>query len=1294
MKTTKTPFRMLRWGSLLPLPLVLFALFVAPLPAGLTSNPTSGTLNPTTGTFVTWVGTATGGASNGEDTCQPGVNCDSYTLTLTGTPTDWLGKRARVRVNWTLAATDYDVYIHKGTINGPIVAQSAQGTTTEEVALLDPAAVGTGAFVVNVVYFAATAADQYNGRASVENTPGPPPPPNGPIPRFFNYAAPNGLGTGAGEPTLGVNWNTGNVMFVAGLQTLRVRFDDCSSPAKATWTDVTAPLTGLTTLDPMLFTDSDVSGPNAAPLRTNRTFVAQLAGGMSVGAYTDDDGISWSQGPLGGPGSAVDHQTIGGGPYNDSSVPPPPPHPNYPHAVYYASQDIGFANISRSDNGGVSFGPAVPMWTLADCGGLHGHIKVAGDGTVYVPNKGCGGQQGFAFSLNNGVSWTIFRIPNSTPGQTDPSIGIGSDGTIYFGYDNGDGRPRIATLQRSGSNFTVLNDTNVGANIIGEPLPILHTVFPAVVAGDGDRAAMFFLGTNTGPGDATGTDQVAPFFTGAWYGYIAVTYDRGATWTTVNVTPNDPVQLGVVCTSGTTCPTGTRNLLDFNDLTLDARGRILAAYADGCTSPQCVARTDRNSDGAVNRLDNDGAELATIIRQAGGKGLFARYDVAEPGLPAAPMVSANYLGPGLVRVSWMTPDNGGAAIIGYKVYRATMGGAEALLATVGQVNSYDDYTVVPGQSYSYRVTAVNTIGEGPSCGRVTPEIPPSPCTEPGLFVLQDQTGDALDGQPYHDIQEVSVAEPFALAPDRLVFTIKLASLSTVPPDHIWPVTFKAPGGADYFVKMETNAVGAVSFAYGSGTNVTAAGTPADPASNFNANGTIRIVVPRSGIGNPTVGQNLTDFLMRVRINAMATTLTPDNVPDSLAPTGSYTIIGNATCQPADLAISKMVSAGTVNAGDSLTYTIMVTNNGPGPAATVTVADTLPSALGSITCLADSGGVCGGSGNNRLVSFNSLASGTTATITLTGTVACTTPNNTILSNTAVASSAITPDPVLTNNASSPPATTLVSSTGTGFSAPGECFAYDGGTATVMLNGNPACLGGVTSDQTWLVINNVSGGVVNYTVQPNPNYTRRSATLTAGNFTFKVRQGQLFDDVATSHPFHSFIGKLSANGITVGCGDGRNYCPNAPVSREQMPIFIMRALGELNPPTPPSQRFNDVGPERGGYRFIDRLAALGITVGCAANPPLYCPDSPVTREQMAIFIIRALGEFSPPNPPSQRFNDVGPERGGYRFVDRLAALGITQGCSASPPLYCPDASTTRGEMAVFLTRAFGCPNPRLP
>lgn len=134
---------------------------------------------------------------------------------------------------------------------------------------------------------------------------------------------------------------------------------------------------------------------------------------------------------------------------------------------------------------------------------------------------------------------------------------------------------------------------------------------------------------------------------------------------------------------------------------------------------------------------------------------------------------------------------------------------------------------------------------------------------------------------------------------------------------------------------------------------------------------------------------------------------------------------------------------------------------------------------------------------------------------------------------------------------------------------------------------------------------------------------------------------------------------------------------------MAVFIIQSLGE-NPPTPTTQRFADVPPSHPFFKFIDRVAALNITAGCGGGN--YCPDQPVTREQMAVFLLQALGETNLPTPETQRFEDVPPSSPFFKFVDRAAVLGITAGCSTSPPKYCPKDSVTQGQMAVFLVAAF--------
>ena len=105
------------------------------------------------------------------------------------------------------------------------------------------------------------------------------------------------------------------------------------------------------------------------------------------------------------------------------------------------------------------------------------------------------------------------------------------------------------------------------------------------------------------------------------------------------------------------------------------------------------------------------------------------------------------------------------------------------------------------------------------------------------------------------------------------------------------------------------------------------------------------------------------------------------------------------------------------------------------------------------------------------------------------------------------------------------------------------------------------------------------------------------------------------------------------------------------------------------------------------WIEELAAQGITGGCQASPPLYCPSNVVTRAQMAVFLLKAEHgkRFVPPTCAGV-FPDVPcPDGFAVDWIERLAAEGVTAGCGGGD--YCPDNPNTRGQMAPFLVKTFG-------
>jgi hypothetical protein len=564
------------------------------------ATPSSGTVTAQT-TSVTYsagpfvVPNVTGAA--GAVTCNTAAPCDDFKLTVDVPSTYASSYNLTLKIQWPNSAADFDMYVLDA---GGNIVGSAASSSDPEVAVI-PAIRGT--YTVRVVPYAPLA---NSFSASVALTPAPKPatPATGTAPGYANYQPPaaSGFGGDAGEPSIGANWKTGKVVFQSNTHTLRVTFNDSVSPATATWEDKSAAppnCTAVTGLDPILWTDSQLG----------RTIESQLLANPvvnSLSCYTENDGTTWTPTTGGGVGQGVDHQSIGGGAFAPGLVVSAP---NYPHAIYYCSQSIAAATCARSDNGGLTFGPSVPVYTVAQCGGLHGHVKVGPDGTVYLPNKSCGGQQGMAVSTDNGMTWTIRTVPGSSAGASDPSVGVGADGTVYFGYQNGDGRPKVAVSHDRG--VTWVNSQDISA-----PFGIRNTAFPAVVAGDGDRAAFAYLGTTTG-----GNFQDAGF-SGIWHLYVAHTYDGGQSWITKDATAYDPVQSGCVWLGGGSNP--CRNLLDFMDATVDAQGRVLVGYADGCTLA-CASNPMPTDDPAHGYH----SQLATIARQKDGKRLFARYDQAD-----------------------------------------------------------------------------------------------------------------------------------------------------------------------------------------------------------------------------------------------------------------------------------------------------------------------------------------------------------------------------------------------------------------------------------------------------------------------------------------------------------------------------------------------------------------------------------------------------------------------------------------------------------------------------------------
>src|SRR6184192_4419984 len=924
----------------------LLAMFsLAATPSSGTLTDTSGPLSYTAGPFFVANPTPILFVDQGPECSGSAQPCDDFALTVT-LPAGYAAAHPNAAVKVTLAwndagsgSSDYDLYIYKGTVHNTDGSQAANyqsaSSANPEIASISPLSDGTSQYTVKVVPYTPTGESVHvtiellpgSGSGGTTGFGGPDPTTPG-VPRYQNFYAPAGTSAESsdGEFNIGFNPHTGRIMTMNIGPIWRLTPPELLSPAQpecceALWEDKTN-LSTITGLDPILFTDQ----------KTGRTFASNsTVGANAVYGYSDNDGDLWVPLAASPASGGTDHETIGSGPYPTSLSALSNP-VNQGEAVYYCSQSwpLGPATCQRSDDLGASYGPGVLAYEgngITQCHGLHGHVHVAPDGTVWLPVSHCGGHQGGAMSTDGGVTWKEFIVPNaiSQIQGADPSIAIDSDSTVYYAYVNNEpvaagnppeGHARVAVGHRNPNNtVTWTNDFDIGASH-----GIKNAAEIEAVGGSSGRAAVGFPGT-----DIAG-DYQAISFPGKWYAFIATTYDNGAHWVTVNATPDDPVQHA----SGIWQQGGShqdRNLLDFNEITVDKFGRVLYGYSDGCVTDGCIAGT----------APNDFTAFMRVARQSGGKTLFATYDgntdttTALP--PKAPCLSGTR-DPYASHLSWKAPDNGGSNITGYQILRGTTSGSETVLvANTGNTNTkIDDTTALPSvPHYFYTVKAINSNGTviGPASNEidlpvVVPPPPENVCALPGLTKLTDAQGDtqALIGvtspaPPGADLKSFQIAQPYAADNViRLAFTINTwdNGQSPQPVGSSWYVAMKIPDPAPATtfhykaVHMTWNGPTPTFESYTPAPNgsggvdgrfvTSGSQMPAEPSSGYaRPFNKVVIVVKASDLGlNP--GDTIAGFVSGVSqtVGGVVTGLW-DQMPDSLAFTGTYTVNSNAFCQP-------------------------------------------------------------------------------------------------------------------------------------------------------------------------------------------------------------------------------------------------------------------------------------------------------------------------------------------------------------------------------------------------------------
>jgi len=411
-----------------------------------------------------------------------------------------------------------------------------------------------------------------------------------------------------------------------------------------------------------------------------------------------------------------------------------------------------------------------------------------------------------------------------------------------------------------------------------------------------------------------------------------------------------------------------------------------------------------------------------------------------------------------------------------------------------------------------------------------------------------------------------------------------------------------------------------------------------------------------------------------------------------------------------------------------TYTLTVANAaGVSPTSgAVTVTEAAPTGL-TLSGMSGIGWTCPSGGNTctrsdalpantsypAIVVTVNVASNAPASVTNTATVAgggdSTSTNKTANDVTTITpGTAIPPAPVLSSPANGAAGISLEPSLSWGASIGATSYDVYFGTSpapplvtnTTATIYNPAALTSNTTYYWQVVAKNTAGGTGSATF----SFTTFNSSCTFGATvpTVLIGSGGGTASVGvTAGTGCAWAATSSASWLTItagasGTGKGTiSLSANSNTSTAQLAYisFASQKVGVMQGGSPSVQPFNDVPSTDPYFDYISVLAFYGITLGCQASPPLYCPSSPVTRAEMAAFLVRAYDvvlNVPLTYPATPYFQDL-PASGisdsqFFPDVQRLAQLGITLGCQASPPLFCPDGPVSQGEMAAFLIRSW--------
>ena len=561
---------------------LFFALSVASVV--LAANPTEGTLAPDSTTPLQFVGTAVGapaGGPAGEATCQDGINCDVFTIHLTGNASDYAGTQLRIKIEF-LAVSDYDLYVHKDTLAGKTVFAGENGGspgTSEEVAI-NPATSGAGDYVVHVLYASAVPGDQYQGTASIASAATSTPPPmrtatyisggitfsnNVPLkaPTTLRDGEPSNRTDFAGNAYVGAirGFPAGVDIWRFDLNPLSASFDpNMRVPIYRGQPDAFSPAGSEAELGGDGGGDIDLAVPfSLPPGQPDPTiaFSSLIAANISTGK-SSDRAATFQKNPLGnGTGGIVAddrqwHEFLG-----NTSV-----------YMWYRTLAPAVTQIQRSDDGGLTYGPAVTAGTTTQVGPIDVHqatgVVYAGtsQGTVVVGTPASPTVAPTTYTVNqaatdpNGVAHLFFVTKVADDGT--------ANGTVYVCYSN----DTDILLKHSTDKGVTWSDP-VRVNNVGTA----SNVFPWMETGPtpGSVGIVWF-------GTAGANDDTAE-----WRVYYAQSFDANSntpTFRNVQVTEPEHVIHASNISEGGLTGANNRNLIDYFQVSFDPQGAAVVAYTD------------------------------------------------------------------------------------------------------------------------------------------------------------------------------------------------------------------------------------------------------------------------------------------------------------------------------------------------------------------------------------------------------------------------------------------------------------------------------------------------------------------------------------------------------------------------------------------------------------------------------------------------------------------------------------------------------------------------------------------